>query len=75
MALKDARALCAVIARGFVEDDKREYQRSRAQESRTLGEAAEKRNSKDSASTKWGVLAEGVAMKAVEIFTRGTLRF
>jgi 2-polyprenyl-6-methoxyphenol hydroxylase-like FAD-dependent oxidoreductase len=75
MALKDARALCAVIARGFAEDDKREFQRSRAQESRALGEAAEKRNSKGPSSTKWGILAEGVAMKAVEIFTRGTLEF
>ena len=74
MALKDARALCAVIARGSAEDDKREFQQSRAQESRTLGEAAEKRNSKVSSATKWGVLAEGVAMKAMEIFTRGTLK-
>jgi hypothetical protein len=40
-----------------------------------LGEAAEKRNSKDSSSTKWGVLAEAVVMKAVEILTRGTLKF
>jgi 2-polyprenyl-6-methoxyphenol hydroxylase-like FAD-dependent oxidoreductase len=75
MALKDARALCAVIARGFAEDDKREFQRGRAQESRTLGEAAEKRNAKGSSSTMWGVLAEGVAMKAVEIITRGTQEF
>jgi 2-polyprenyl-6-methoxyphenol hydroxylase-like FAD-dependent oxidoreductase len=75
MALKDARELCVVIARGFAEDDKREFQKSRAQESRALGEAAEKRNSKGPSSTKWGILAEGVAMKAVEIFTRGTLEF
>jgi 2-polyprenyl-6-methoxyphenol hydroxylase-like FAD-dependent oxidoreductase len=74
MALKDAKALCAVIARGFAEDDKREFQRSRAEESRALGEAAEKRNSRGSASTKLGVLAEGVAAKAMEIFTRGTLK-
>ena len=74
MALKDAKALSAVIARGFAENDKREFQRSRAQESRTLGEAAEKRNSKAAYSTRWGVLAEGVAMKAMEIFTRGTLK-
>jgi 2-polyprenyl-6-methoxyphenol hydroxylase-like FAD-dependent oxidoreductase len=75
MALKDAKALCDVIARGFSEDEKKEFQRCRAEEARTLGEAAEKRNSKDSSSTKWGILAEGVAMKAVEIFTRGTLKF
>ena len=75
MALKDAKALCPVIARGFAEDDRREFQRSRAQESRSLGETAERRNSKASSSTKWGVLAEGVAMKATEIFTRGTLTF
>ena len=75
MALKDAKALCDVIARGFTEDEKKEFQRSRAEEARTLGEAAEKRNSKDSSSTKWGILAEGVVMKAVEIFTRGTLKF
>lgn len=75
MALKDASALRDVIARGFAEEDKREFQRSRAQESRTLGEAAERRNSKDSSSTWWGVLAEGVAMKAVEVFGRGTLKF
>jgi len=74
MALKDAKALCGVIARGFTEDEKKGFQRSRAQEARTLGEAAEKRNSKNSSSTKWGVLAEGVAMKAVEIFARGKLR-
>ncbi|MCF1464962.1 FAD-dependent monooxygenase [Agrobacterium vitis] len=75
MALKDAKALCDVIARGFTDDDKKEFQRSRAEEARTLGEAAEKRNSKESSSTKWGILAEGVVMKAVEIFTRGTMRF
>ena len=28
MALKDAKALCGVIARGFVEDDKREFHRT-----------------------------------------------
>ena len=75
MALKDAKALRDVIARGFTEDDKNEFQRSRAEEARSLGEAAEKRNSKDSSSTKWGVLAEGVVIKAVEIFTRGRLKF
>ena len=75
MALKDARALSLVIARGFTEDDKREFQRSRAAESRRLGEAAEKRNAKEASSTNWGVLAEGVAMKALEVFTRGRLRF
>ncbi|WP_420536934.1 FAD-dependent oxidoreductase, partial [Leclercia adecarboxylata] len=52
MALKDAKALCDVIARGFTEDDKRKYQRSRAEEACTLGEAAEKRNSKDPSSTQ-----------------------
>jgi len=75
MALKDARALSDVIASGFAEDDKREFQRSRAEEARRLGEAAEKRNAKDSSSSEWGVLAEGVVMKAVELFTRGKLRF
>lgn len=75
MALKDAKVLGDVIARGFTEDDKKEFQRSRAQESRKLGEAAEKRNSKNSSSTALGVLAEGIAMKAVEIFTRGKLTF
>ena len=74
MALKDARALSAVIARGATEEDKREFQRTRAQESRVLGEAAEKRNSKVSSSTPWGVFAEGVAMKAVQIVTRGKLK-
>lgn len=75
MALKDAKALCDVIGRGFTEEEKKEFQRSRAEEARTLGEAAEKRNAKDSSSTKWGILAEGIVMKAMEIFTRGTLRF
>jgi 2-polyprenyl-6-methoxyphenol hydroxylase-like FAD-dependent oxidoreductase len=75
MALKDASALCDVIARGFAEEDKKEFQRSRAQEARTLGEAAEKRNSRDPPSTRWGMLAEAVALKAVQIWTRGTLRF
>jgi hypothetical protein len=75
MALKDAQALRDVIARGFTEDEKKEFQRSRWEEARTLGEAAEKRNSKDPSSTKWGVLAQGLAMKAVEIFARGTLKF
>jgi len=65
MALKDAKALRDVIARGFTEDDKKKFQRSRAEEVRTLGEAAEKRNAKDSSSAKWGVLAEGVVMKAL----------
>ena len=74
MALKDAKALRDVIARGFTEDDKKEFQRSRAEEARTFGDAAEKRNSKDSSSTTWGVLAQGLVMKAVEIFTRGTLK-
>lgn len=74
MALKDAKALCDVIAHGFTEDDKREFQRSRLQEARTLGEAAEKRNSRNLSSTKWGVLAEGVVTKAVAIFARGKLK-
>lgn len=74
MALKDAKALSDVIACGFTERDRRELQRSRAEEARTLGEAAEKRNSKPPSSTRWGVLAEGVTMKAVEIFTRGKLK-
>jgi len=75
MALKDAKALGEVIARGFTEEGRREFQRSRAQESRTLGEAAEKRNAKEESSTRWGVLAQGVLMKTVEILTRGKLRF
>ena len=75
MALKDAKALSDVIARGFTEEDKKEFQRTRAQEARALGEAAEKRNSKDSASTQWGVLVEGISIKAVQIFARGTLKF
>ena len=74
MALKDAKALRDVIARGFTEDDKKELQRARAEESRALGEAAEKRNAKDASST-WGVLAQGFAVKAVQILTRGTLSF
>ena len=73
MALKDAKALCDVIAHGFTEDSKMEFQRSRFQEARAFGEAAEKRNAKDPPSTRFGVLAEGITMKAVEIFTRGTL--
>jgi 2-polyprenyl-6-methoxyphenol hydroxylase-like FAD-dependent oxidoreductase len=75
MALKDAKTLCGVIARDFTEDEKKEFQQSRAEETRALGEAAEKRNSKASSSTKWGILAEGVVMKAVEIFTGGRLKF
>ena len=65
--------LLDVIARGFTEDDKKEFQRSRAQEARAFGEAAEKRNARDPPSTRFGVLAEGITMKAVEIFKRGTL--
>ena len=75
MALKDAEALTEVIARGFGENEKQEFQRDRVEEARTLGEAAEKRNSKDPSFTKWGVLAEGVVVKAMEIFSRGTLKF
>lgn len=75
MALKDAKALCAVISRGFTVDDKQEFQRSRAEEARAFGEAAEKRNSKGPPSTRLGVFAEGIATKTVEIFNRGTLNF
>lgn len=75
MALKDAKALCDVIARGFTEDDKREFQRSRSQEARKLGEAAEKRNAKEPSSSRLMIFAEGVVMKTVEIFKRGTLKF
>ncbi|GBF38734.1 FAD-dependent oxidoreductase [Leptospira johnsonii] len=75
MALKDARALCEIITRGFTETDKREFQRSRTQESRTLGEAAEKRNAEASPSSKWGILTKGIGIKAMEFFTRGTLKF
>ena len=74
MALKDAKALCAVIVGGFTEYDKKKFQQRRTKEARTLGEAAEKRNSKDS-STRLGIFTEGVAMKAVEIFTRGIMKF
>jgi len=75
MALKDARALCDVVARGFTEDDKRELQRNRSREARKLGEAAERRNAKEPSASTLAILAEGVAMKAVEIFRRGALRF
>jgi len=75
MALKDAKALSTVIARGFTEDDKREFQQSRSRESRALGEAAEKRNARAASSTKWGVFGEGLGVKAMEIFTRGKLSF
>jgi flavin-dependent dehydrogenase len=75
MALKDAKALGDVIARGFTEDDKREFQRSRSQEARKLGEAAEKRNAKEPSSSRLAILGEGVFMKTVEIFTTGRLRF
>jgi hypothetical protein len=75
-ALVDAlEALGELISRGFTEEGRREFQRSRAQESRALGEAAEKRNARGESSTRWGVLAQGVLMKAVEIVTRGKLRF
>lgn len=75
MALKDARELCRVIAAGFTEEDKREFQRSRSQEARILGEAAEKRNAKTASSTRWGIFAEGIGMKVTEIFNRGKLTF
>jgi 2-polyprenyl-6-methoxyphenol hydroxylase-like FAD-dependent oxidoreductase len=75
MALKDAKALCDVIARGFTEDDKREFRRSRSQEARKLGEAAEKRNAKEPTSSTLAIFVEGVVMKTVEIFRRGTLKF
>ncbi len=74
MALKDAKALCEVIAQGFTEDDRKEFQRNRGEEARSLGEAAEKRNSRDASSTKLGVLADGVVMKVMEVITRGTLK-
>jgi 2-polyprenyl-6-methoxyphenol hydroxylase-like FAD-dependent oxidoreductase len=74
MALKDAKALCDVIARGFTEDQKQEFRRTRAQEARTFGESAEKRNAKAGPFTMLGVLAGGVLMKAVEVFNRGTLK-
>ncbi len=75
MALKDAKALCDVIARGFTGDDKSEFQRNRSKEARKLGEAAEKRNAKEPSSSALAIFAEGVVMKTVEIFRRGTLRF
>jgi 2-polyprenyl-6-methoxyphenol hydroxylase-like FAD-dependent oxidoreductase len=75
MALKDAKALCDLIVRDFfTEEGKDQFQRSRGGEARALGEAAEKRNSKGPSSTKWGILAEGVTMKAMEILWRGRMR-
>lgn len=73
MALKDAKALCDVIARGFSEQDKWEFRQTRALEARTLGEVAEKRNAKQTSST-WGVLAEGIVAKTMEVYTRGILK-
>ena len=70
MALEDAKALREVIARGFTEDDKNEFQRTRLREARKLGEAAEKRNAKQPSASKLGLVAEGVLMKAVKILTR-----
>jgi hypothetical protein len=75
MALKDAKALSVVIARGFTEDDKKQFRRIRAEEARKAGEAAEKRNAKAPPSSTWGVLVEGLAVKGMEIFTRGRLNF
>lgn len=75
MALKDARALCDVIAAGFTEEDKGVFQRSRSQEARIHGKAAEKRNAKTASSTPWGIFAEGIGMKVAEIFNRGKLTF
>ncbi|MCJ9751052.1 FAD-dependent monooxygenase [Neorhizobium sp. BETTINA12A] len=73
MALKDARALCDVIAHGFTENNKEGFQRTRGQEARIFGEAAEKRNARTAPPTQWGVFIEGIVMKASEIITRGKL--
>jgi 2-polyprenyl-6-methoxyphenol hydroxylase-like FAD-dependent oxidoreductase len=75
MALKDAQALCKVIANGFTDADKRAFQQSRAEESRALGEAAEKRNAQVPPSTEWGLYLQGLFMKAMELFTGGILKF
>jgi 2-polyprenyl-6-methoxyphenol hydroxylase-like FAD-dependent oxidoreductase len=75
MALKDAEALCNTIICGFANNEKEEFQRSRANEARALGEAAQKRNAKGSSSTKLGILADGLIMKAMQIVTRGKMKF
>jgi 2-polyprenyl-6-methoxyphenol hydroxylase-like FAD-dependent oxidoreductase len=71
MALKDASALSDAIASGFNEDVKASFQKSRLDEARKFGEAAEKRNSKASSSSKFALMAEGIAVKAAELLTCG----
>lgn len=75
MALKDASELSDVIASGFSEKAKASFRQARLEEAGKLGVAAERRNSKPPTSTKVGVMAEGIAMKASQILTRGRIAF
>jgi len=76
MALKDAKALCELIVQDFTDAGKKQFQTIREKESRTCGEAAEKRNKQNNqAQTSWGVFFEGLFMKLVEFFTWGVLNF
>jgi 2-polyprenyl-6-methoxyphenol hydroxylase-like FAD-dependent oxidoreductase len=75
MALKDASDLSDVIASGFGEASKASFQRTRLEEARKLGTAAERRNSKAPSSTRLGVIVEGIAMKGAQIFARGKIAF
>ncbi len=75
MALKDAKALAELVAAGFTEVGKADFQHKRAEESKRLGEAAEARNkAKNQSQTNFGVWSEGVMMKIMAFLTGGVLK-
>eukprot|EP01034_Spumella_vulgaris_P036294 gene36294-44776_t len=75
MALKDAQALCELIVSGMSEEGKQSYQDTREKESKTAGEAAEKRNQQaNEPQTEWAVYWKGVFMQWYHFFNGGVLK-
>ncbi|WP_157190185.1 hypothetical protein [Novosphingobium sp. Rr 2-17] len=74
MSLKDAKALCEVIARGIAESDKREFQRTRAEEARTLGKRRKRETPKTRHSPSGGYWPRGRDEGRRDLCS-GTLKF
>jgi len=76
MALKDAEALCEMLLRGEISEEKKAtFQKKRAEEAKQFGESAEARNKPEKQITsRWGIFFMGVVMKFYHFFNRGVLK-
>lgn len=75
MALKDAEALSKLLSALPSGEEKSDFQNTRAQEARNLGESSEKRNKPENQiSSNYGLFYNWIFMKAVHFFNGGKIK-